>query len=85
MSCKVRSNTPRVAHVGINTLAFQSPGERPSEKHVGKFGATVCLEWTVRSLSRDRNAEKNREKCMLLSKTSTWRYKRYKRSGVKTR
>ena len=51
-------NTPRVAHVGIDTLAFQSPGERPREKHVGKFGATVCLDWTVGSLGTDRNAEK---------------------------
>ena len=58
MSCKVGMNTPRVAHVGIDTLAFQSPGERPREKHVGKFGATVCLDRTVGSLGTDRNAEK---------------------------
>ena len=58
VSCKVGMNTPRVAHVGVDTLAFQSPGERPREKHVGKFGATVCLDWTVGSLGTDRNAEK---------------------------
>ena len=54
-------NTPRMAHVGIDTLAFQSPCERPREKHVGELGATVCLEWTVGSLGIGRNAAKNRE------------------------